>query len=134
MKYGFIRGAVIIVLTVIYIIIMVIKADRDLSLDDGFLFATVLMAGDSLSKVCVCTSMFRKNMGKGLKKALIILVAIVCFPLVLYSIYCMIVNRSISWVGCDIAFVSVIATYIMFHRELGEMMKINLDGKNIEDM
>ena len=69
MKYWFIRGAVIIVLTVIYIIIMVIKADRDLSLDDGFLFATVLMAGDSLSKVCVCTSMFRKNMGKGLKKA-----------------------------------------------------------------
>ena len=36
MKYWFIRGAVIIVLTVIYIIIMVIKADRDLSLDDGF--------------------------------------------------------------------------------------------------
>ena len=73
-------------------------------------------------------------MGGGLKKALIISVAIASMLFICYSIYCVIVNRAIYWIGFIISIVLAIIPEIVFWRKFREIEKINLDGKNIEDM
>ena len=122
-----------IVLAIIFFLIAEIT-DRDLILDYGLLYSSLFFAGNGLADVCFCTSMFRKNMGTGLKKILIILVSIACLTLVIYSIYCLMVNRDIHWIGCEIAFVLALATAALFYHELREVGKTNFDGKNNEDM
>lgn len=133
MKYYFIKMGACIVLAIIFFLIAEIT-DRDLILDYGLLYSSLFFAGNGLADVCFCTSMFRKNMGTGLKKILIILVSIACLILVIYSIYCLMVNRDIHWIGCEIAFVLALATAALFYHELREIGKTNFDGKNIEDM
>ena len=133
MKYYFIKMGACIVLAIIFFLIAEIT-DRDLILDYGLLYSSLFFAGNGLADVCFCTSMFRKNMGTGLKKALIILVSIACLTLVIYSIYCLMVNRDIHWIGCEIAFVLALATAALFYHELREIGKTNFDGKNNEDM
>ncbi len=133
MKYYFIKMGACIVLAIIFFLIAEIT-DRDLILDYGLLYSSLFFAGNGLADVCFCTSMFRKNMGTGLKKILIILVSIACLTLVIYSIYCLMVNRDIHWIGCEIAFVLALATAALFYHELREIGKTNFDGKNNEDM
>ena len=133
MKYYLIKMGASIVLAIIFFLIAEIT-DRDLILDYGLLYSSLFFAGNGLADVCFCTSMFRKNMGTGLKKILIILVSIACLTLVIYSIYCLMVNRDIHWIGCEIAFVLALATAALFYHELREIGKTNFDGKNNEDM
>ena len=126
MKYWFIKMGACIVLAIIFFLIAEIT-DRDLILDYGLLYSSLFFAGNGLADVCFCTSMFRKNMGTGLKKILIILVSIACLIFVIYSIYCLIINRSMAWTGYIIALVLVVTTYIIFRYKYREMSKTNLD-------
>ncbi len=118
---------VVIVGIIIYIIIVLVNETRSLNLDNIFLFVAALLVGCSLEDACRFTSMFRKNMGTGSKKALIILVSIACLIFVIYSIYCLIINRSMAWTGYIIALVLVVTTYIIFRYKYREMSKTNLD-------
>ena len=128
--------AVTIGLFLIYVIIILIMSRRGISLgaEDGSLVIAGMAAADGIANVCFSTSMFRKNMGTGVKKAFIILISIACLIFVIYSIYCLMVNRDIHWIGCEIAFVLALATAALFYHELREIGKTNFDGKNNEDM
>ena len=121
--------AVTIGLFLIYVIIILIMSRRGISLgaEDGSLVIAGMAAADGIANVCFSTSMFRKNMGTGVKKAFIILISIACLIFVIYSIYCLIINRSMAWTGYIIALVLVVTTYIIFRYKYREMSKTNLD-------
>ena len=108
--------AVTIGLFLIYVIIILIMSRRGISLgaEDGSLVIAGMAAADGIANVCFSTSMFRKNMGTGVKKAFIILISIACLIFVIYSIYCLITNQGIYLIGFLIAAALCISTYMLF--------------------